>query len=244
MEFNEMMEAKLVRVEEYLRNVMKSVRDDLKVREAMEYSLFAGGKRIRPILAMSVCEMLGGDDMKMMPFACAIELIHTYSLIHDDLPCMDNDDMRRGKQSCHVKFGEAIALLAGDALQSLAFEVMAQAEEEPKIILECIRTISVATGISGMVGGQELDLFGARETAEHLQKINLLKTGALIAAACWIGAIVAGADLVEYKKIGGYAKNIGLAFQVKDDILDVTGTREEVGKTVGSDATRNKQTFA
>lgn len=244
MEFNEIFEKKRKRVEEYLHTIMKSVKDQYKVREVMEYSLFAGGKRIRPILAMAVCEMLGGDERKVMPFACGIELIHTYSLIHDDLPCMDDDDFRRGKPSCHTKYGETMALLAGDAFQALAFEIMAQADEEPKIVLECIRTVSVSAGISGMIGGQELDMWGTRETAEDLRKINLLKTGALIAASCWLGAIIAGADISEYKKIGGYARNIGLAFQVKDDILDVSGKRAETGKSPDSDTRRGITTFA
>jgi len=244
MEFNELYDEKRVKTEEYLHKIMDSVKDNFQIKEAMEYSLFAGGKRIRPVLAMGVCEMLGGKEEKVLPFACAIELIHTYSLIHDDLPCMDDDDLRRGMPTSHKKFGEAMALLTGDALQALAFEIMAQADEEPIISLECIRTISVAAGISGMCGGQELDITSGRGTPEELERINLLKTGALIAAACWLGAIIAGADVEDFKKIGTYAKNIGLAFQVKDDILDVAGTREEVGKTVGSDERKGIKTYA
>ena len=244
MEFKEIYDAKRAKVEEYLHKIMDSVKDNFKIKEAMEYSLFAGGKRIRPVLAMSVCEMLGGKEERVMPFACALELIHTYSLIHDDLPCMDDDDLRRGMPTSHKKFGEDMALLTGDALQALAFEIMAQSDENPLIILECIRTVAVAAGISGMCGGQELDLSGLRDTAEQLERINLLKTGALIAASCWVGAIVAGCDVEQMKKIGSYAKNIGLAFQVKDDILDIAGTREGIGKTTGTDSRKGIQTYA
>jgi len=244
MEFQQIYDEKRAKVEEYLHKIMDSVKDNYVIKEAMEYSLLAGGKRIRPILSMAVCDMLGGNEEKVLPFACALELIHTYSLIHDDLPCMDDDDLRRGMPTSHKKFGENIAVLTGDALQSLAFEIMAQTDEEPLIILECIRTVSVAAGISGMVGGQELDLLSPRETPEQLERINLLKTGALIAAACWMGAIVAGCDIERFQKIGGYAKNIGLAFQVKDDILDMTGTREEFGKIIGSDEKSGIQTYA
>lgn len=242
-DFNKIFEEKREKIEDYLHKFMESIKDRYTVREAIEYSLFAGGKRVRPILAMAVCELLGGDENKILPFACALELIHTYSLIHDDLPALDNDDFRRGKESCHKKYGEPIAILAGDALQPLAYEVMAQSDEEPKIILECIRTLAVASGITGLVGGQELDLFGERETTDQLQKINLLKTGALIAASCWIGAIIAGGDIEDFRRVGAYAKNIGIAFQVKDDLLDATGTRENTGKTPGTDEKNGIKTF-
>ncbi|MCL2740251.1 MAG: polyprenyl synthetase family protein [Oscillospiraceae bacterium] len=244
MEFKEQYDASVAKCEEYLHRIMDSVKDDFKIKEAMEYSLFAGGKRVRPVLAMGVCEMLGGNPERVMPFACAIELIHTYSLIHDDLPCMDDDDLRRGMPTSHKKFGEDMAVLTGDALQSLAFEIMAQSDENPQIILECIRTVAVAAGISGMVGGQELDIASKRETAEELERINLLKTGALIAASCWMGAIIAGCDVSQMQNVGIFAKNLGLAFQVKDDILDMTGTREELGKTVGTDDRKGIQTYA
>jgi len=243
-EFKEQYDASVAKCEEYLHRIMDSVKDDFKIKEAMEYSLFAGGKRVRPVLAMGVCEMLGGNPERVMPFACAIELIHTYSLIHDDLPCMDDDDLRRGMPTSHKKFGEDMAVLTGDALQSLAFEIMAQSDENPQIILECIRTVAVAAGISGMVGGQELDIASKRETAEELERINLLKTGALIAASCWMGAIIAGCDVSQMQNVGIFAKNLGLAFQVKDDILDMTGTREELGKTVGTDDRKGIQTYA
>jgi len=244
MGYKEIYDEKRAKVEEYLHKIMDSVKDNYLIKEAMEYSLFAGGKRVRPVLSMAVCELLGGNEEKVLPFASAIELIHTYSLIHDDLPCMDDDDLRRGMPTSHKKFGENIAVLTGDALQALAFEVMAQTDEEPIIVLECIRTVSVAAGISGMVGGQELDLLSPRETPQQLERIDLLKTGALIAASCWLGAIVAGCDIEGFQKVGGYAKNIGLAFQVKDDILDATGTREETGKSVGTDEKKGIKTYA
>ena len=244
MGYKEIYNEKRAKVEEYLHKIMDSVKDNYLIKEAMEYSLFAGGKRVRPVLSMAVCELLGGNEEKVLPFASAIELIHTYSLIHDDLPCMDDDDLRRGMPTSHKKFGENIAVLTGDALQALAFEVMAQTDEEPIIVLECIRTVSVAAGISGMVGGQELDLLSPRETPQQLERIDLLKTGALIAASCWLGAIVAGCDIEGFQKVGGYAKNIGLAFQVKDDILDATGTREETGKSVGTDEKKGIKTYA
>lgn len=217
--------------------------------DSMRYSVDAGGKRVRPQLVLQFSRLCGGDDNAALPFACAIEYIHTYSLIHDDLPCMDDDDMRRGKPSNHKVFGEDIALLAGDALQSLAFEVMSL----PKTVenagadkaSKCINTLSKFCGAKGMVGGQVIDLENEKKSAsyEEVLECNDLKTGGLIKAACVMGAIIGGADDNQLKMAEKYGKCIGLSFQIVDDILDITSTNEELGKPVGSDIENNKSTY-
>lgn len=215
--------------------------------DAMNYSLEAGGKRIRPVLVYAFCEACGGDYKKVTAPACAIEMIHTFSLIHDDLPAMDNDDFRRGKPSCHKKFGEAEAILAGDALALLPFEIISgderlSADEKVKII----SVLSKASGKSGMVGGQIIDMENERRSdVDEDNLINMYrgKTGALIMASCVMGCIGAGADDFHIKKAEEYAYKLGLAFQIIDDILDVTSTSDILGKPVGSDEQENKTTF-
>lgn len=217
-----------------------------EVYEAMRYSIFAGGKRIRPIIAMGVCEMLGGELSAVIPYACGIECIHTYSLIHDDLPCMDNDDMRRGKPTCHKAFGEANALLAGDALLNRAFEIMSFYGENAEITAEVIKCVSVNSGTEGMIGGQVVDLLCENTenvSYETLGYIHRRKTGALIIASALAGAICANADEKTMKCVESFAENLGLAFQIKDDILDVCGNEKVLGKPTGSDEENHKTTF-
>ena len=219
-----------------------------EVIEAQKYSLLGGGKRIRPFLVNEVCRMLGGDIEASMPLACAVEMIHTYSLIHDDLPCMDNDDMRRGKPSNHKKFGYAGAMLAGDALLTRAFAVIASADTlSERQRSDAVLTLANAAGDCGMIGGQIIDLNGEKQelSFEKLLKLHAHKTGAIIKCAAVLGCIAAGVELEDErtKAIATYAEKIGLAFQVIDDILDATSSAEELGKTVGSDADRNKTTF-
>ncbi len=219
------------------------------IHEAMEYSLMAGGKRIRPILSIAVNDMLKGDRSSVTPYAIAIELIHTYSLIHDDLPCMDNDDLRRGKPTNHKVFGEAMAVLAGDGLLNLAYEIMlADAVKDKNNRLqksETARLIAEAAGISGMIAGQVMDMEAENRdiSYEELCIMHKKKTGALIRAAVLAPAILLDAKEEIRTNLEVYADNIGLAFQIKDDILDNEGSREIVGKSVGSDEKNNKATF-
>lgn len=217
--------------------------------DSMEYSVSAGGKRVRPMLTMEFSRLCGGDTAKAAIFGCAVEFIHTYSLIHDDLPCMDNDDMRRGKPSNHIAFSEDTALLAGDALQSLAFEVMLSEETlslvEPSLAARASGYLAACAGADGMVGGQVIDLMyeDKPSTEEIIREIHLLKTAALIRAASVMGCIVSGADDKKIKAAEKYAECIGLTFQIVDDILDVTSTAEELGKPIGSDAENGKSTL-
>ena len=212
------------------------------------YSLLGGGKRIRPFLVNEVCSILGGDMSASMPFAMAVEMIHTYSLIHDDLPCMDNDDMRRGKPSNHKVFGEAYALLAGDALLTNAFAVAASNESvSPEIRARAVSLISEAAGDAGMIGGQFIDLEGEmrRLSLDELLVLHSLKTGRMIELSAMLGALAAGygEDTAEYSAVRTYAQKIGLAFQVIDDVLDVEGDEQTVGKSLNSDAENSKTTF-
>ncbi len=217
--------------------------------ESMRYSVGAGGKRVRPLLTLEFCKLCSGDEASALPFACAVELIHTYSLIHDDLPCMDDDDMRRGKPSNHIQFGEDTALLAGDALQSLAFEIMLSSDTlklcPADRAAKAACTLAKLCGASGMVGGQVIDLqYENKEASEHIiTQMHLLKTGALIKAACLMGCIVAGASDEMLNAASKYAECIGLAFQLVDDVLDVTSTSAELGKPVNSDVDNNKSTL-
>ena len=215
------------------------------IYDAMRYSLMAGGKRLRPILTLEFCKMFGGSMEAAMPFACAVECIHTYSLIHDDLPCMDNDDCRRGRPSCHKQFGEANALLAGDGLLTLAFGLLASAPASAQIRTEAVTVLSEYAGVAGMVGGQVIDLSYEDKplTEEILRQMYSLKTSALFAAACKLGALAGGAGREAVEQAAGYAHAMGLAFQITDDILDVTGTQEILGKPVGSDQDNNKTTY-
>ena len=215
------------------------------VLEAMRYSVLGGGKRIRALLVLNFNRILGGAANDAMEFAAAIEMMHAYSLIHDDLPCMDDDDLRRGKPSCHVAFGEAIALLAGDALQTLAFETLARNTSlEPAQVLQAVRELPAAAGSRGMVGGQTVDIEGTAQTVEQLTGMCMMKTGALIKCAVRLGCLSVGADEASMAQADIYADAIGLAFQIRDDILDVIGSTEELGKPVGSDAEQQKATFA
>lgn len=216
---------------------------------AMEYALLDGGKRIRPVLTLEFCRICGGDIQSALPFACAVEMIHSYSLVHDDLPCMDDDDMRRGKPSCHKQFGEATALLAGDALLTLAFETMMTSGQNAELPAEnrlnAVAVLAKQAGAMGMIGGQVIDLDSECKNVpiQVLKEMDDLKTGALISAACQMGCILAGADDKLIQAADRYAKNIGLAFQIMDDILDTTSTSEELGKPVGSDTENEKSTY-
>lgn len=214
--------------------------------EAMRYSLLDAGKRIRPILALEFCRAAGGNPDDAMPFACGVEMIHTYSLIHDDLPCMDNDDLRRGKPSCHVQFGEDTALLAGDALQPLAFETMLSGSQlRPDLTVRAANTLAHACGAAGMVGGQVIDLAneGKHVGLDELRLMDAGKTGAIIKAACVMGVIAADGSDEMIAIAENYAENIGIAFQITDDILDVTSTAEVLGKPVESDIGNDKSTY-
>ena len=220
-----------------------------ELHAAMRYSVFAGGKRIRPILCMASAEACGGDLAPVMPVACALELIHTYSLIHDDLPSMDNDDFRRGKPTSHKVFGEAAAILAGDALLTEAFALLSRAEKvrlAAERRLAVIQEIALAAGAAGMVGGQALDIRTDKEDPdiEALTDMHRRKTGALIMAAVKTGALIAGADERKLSALTGYANRIGVAFQIADDILNVEGDERLMGKRTGSDAARGKITYA
>jgi len=213
-----------------------------KLFEAMEYSLLVGGKRLRPIFAFEFCRMCGSDWKLAAPFAAAVEMIHTYSLIHDDLPCMDNDDYRRGRLTNHKVFGEALAVLAGDALLTDAFSVASTALlKNPKDMSFAISVLSECAGSLGMVGGQVLDIMSEeRECTENeVIAIQSRKTGALINAACVLGAVAGGASEAQLEAASRFAGALGLAFQIRDDMLDVIGTKEEMGKGVGTDADKN-----
>ncbi len=218
------------------------------VCDAMSYSLGIGGKRIRPVLLLEFCRVCGGDVEKALPFAVALEMIHTYSLIHDDLPCMDDDDMRRGKPSCHIRYGEEYALLAGDGLLTRAFGVIAQsslAKENPAVAVEAVAVLSELAGVEGMIGGQTVDLKneGRRASLETLEVMDSLKTGALIICAAKLGCLAAGASDAETAAAVTFCSKIGHAFQIVDDILDVIGDEKELGKPIGSDGESDKSTY-
>lgn len=245
--FKEKWKARAKLVEENLRRELQNTLTiDEKIFQAMEYSLLSGGKRLRPILLMASADSISNDGEKFLPVACALEMIHTYSLIHDDLPAMDNDDYRRGKLTNHKVFGEATAILAGDGLLTLAFEVMTrQRDVAPEVLIEVIREISTAAGIAGMVGGQSIDLQseGKKINLMTLRKMHLGKTGALFLASIRSGAILAGAPNEKLSALTKYAENFGLAFQITDDILDVEGDEKSLGKPIGSDAKNGKSTY-
>lgn len=216
------------------------------VADAMNYSLEAGGKRIRPVLVLAFCHMCGGDYRKAAALAAAIEMIHTFSLIHDDLPCMDNDDFRRGKPSCHKKFGEACAVLAGDALAIRPFQVIAESELNDSMKIKLIAELACSSGAEGMIGGQIIDMENEQRSTvngENLRMMYALKTGRLIKTSCVMGCIAAEASDEQVKNAEEYAHCLGLAFQIIDDILDVTGDEAALGKPIGSDAEENKTTF-
>jgi geranylgeranyl diphosphate synthase type II len=220
-----------------------------RVTQAMHYSLFVGGKRLRPILCLAAAEAVGGDPGEVLPVACALEMIHTYSLIHDDLPAMDDDDLRRGQPTCHKQFDEATAILAGDGLLTEAFRTLAGAadkyEDRERVLLEVINLVASAAGYQGMVGGQMLDLLaeGRRVTLKELETIHRAKTGALLTAAVRAGALMGGGNRAETTALTAYGEKFGLAFQITDDLLDVEGETAEMGKAVGMDEKRQKATY-
>lgn len=247
MNFNEKLKSKQDLINSYLREYINIKDAPEKIVEAMKYSLMIGGKRIRPMLAISICEALEGDLNEVMPFACGLELIHTYSLIHDDLPSMDNDDLRRGKPTNHKVFGEAIAILAGDGLLNSAFEIMLDAAASGGYKNKYIRAIAViarASGVKGMIGGQVIDMEseGKNIDIDTLYEMHSKKTGALIEASCIIGGIIADRE-DKLEEIRNYSKNLGIAFQIVDDILDCVGDSSKLGKMVGSDEVNDKSTF-
>ena len=220
--------------------------EESEVCRAARYSLLGGGKRIRAVLVLSVCEMLGGNMAAAEQFAAAVEMLHCYSLIHDDLPCMDNDDLRRGRPSCHKAFGEATAMLAGDVLLTEAFEAIANAPASAQACVRAAKALGAGAGSRGMVYGQELDLKyeSLAATEEQLRLIHRNKTGALINAAVQMGAAAAEADEEKCKALEAYAYGIGLVFQIVADVRDVTSTPEQLGKPIGSDSENGKTTFA
>ncbi|HCC35595.1 MAG TPA: geranyl transferase [Ruminococcaceae bacterium] len=240
-EYSEMLETALA---DYLSRLSLPLTDRLK--KAMSYSLLSGGKRVRPALLLEFYKLCGGIPEKALPFACAVEMIHTYSLIHDDLPCMDDDIMRRGKPSCHMVFGEDIALLAGDALLTLAFESALSAEGfDPEKIVKAAYILAKAAGMNGMVGGQVIDIETESGSVdlETLQIKHRNKTGALIKACAQIGCILAGASETQTETAASFAAHLGLAFQIVDDILNAEGDSEILGKPTGSDAEKGKTTY-
>ena len=247
MDLNSFLRERKALVENELREIFAAFPASSKTLiEAMEYSLFSEGKRIRPCLAMAACEAMGGDVEEVLPFAAAIEMIHTYSLIHDDLPCMDNDDFRRGRPTCHKVFGEAVALLAGDALLTEAFKVMGdprRSTASPSTTREVIYEVALAAGAAGMVVGQTMDVVyeGKKGSKRIVNLIHRNKTSALIRAAVLTGAILGRANRRELKGFSTFGESIGLAFQIRDDLLDVEGTEAEVGKKLKKDT--EKQTY-
>jgi geranylgeranyl diphosphate synthase type II len=217
-----------------------------RLHEAMRYSLLAGGKRLRPALCVAACEAVGGEARHAVPPAVALELVHTYSLVHDDLPCMDDDDLRRGRPTNHVVYGEALAVLAGDGLLTRAFGILAEADLPGDVRAGLVAELAEAAGARGMVGGQALDL--AAEGAEEvdlptLQYIHTHKTGALFVASCRLGGRAGGASSSALDRLGRFGENLGLAFQIVDDLLDETATAEELGKAAGKDRARGKATY-
>ncbi|HVQ58712.1 MAG TPA: farnesyl diphosphate synthase [Solirubrobacterales bacterium] len=213
------------------------------LEEAMRYSLLAGGKRVRPVLALSTARALGADPARFLPVACAVELIHTYSLIHDDLPAMDDDELRRGLPTSHVKYGEDVAILAGDGLFAEAVRLFCEQPGEPVRVLAALRELAAATGVDGMVGGQYVDVIGREDDAEGLRGLHALKTGRLIAASVGLVLILEGVGEPETMPYRRFADELGVLFQIVDDILDVTESDEQLGKPHGSDARHGKLTY-
>ncbi len=250
MDIAEYLKGKKRVVDEALKKVMPKETDfPQSLHKAMRYTLFPGGKRIRPILAIAAYEVVGGKGDGILPYACALELIHTYSLIHDDLPALDDDDYRRGKPTTHKVFGEAMAILAGDALLSEAFRLMSTqgfgGEVDPRVAMEAIGEISMAAGSAGMIAGQVVDMESEGKKVELpiLEFIHTHKTGSLILACVRAGGRLAGATDIEMEALTRYGKAVGLSFQITDDILDVEGSRASIGRPPGVDSARNKVTY-
>ncbi|WP_455662334.1 polyprenyl synthetase family protein [Pradoshia sp.] len=236
------------KIEERMKEIVSGLHTPESLKSAMSYSLEAGGKRLRPLLVLAVLRAFGKDPLIGLDTACAIEMIHTYSLIHDDLPSMDDDDLRRGKPTNHKVFGEATAILAGDGLLTLAFGVLANQEQarlNPAVAIELVAELSKAAGAEGMVGGQVADMEGEQRDLHlsELEYIHIHKTGKLLSYSILAGAILAGADEEEKKHLREYAYHLGLAFQIRDDILDIEGSEAKIGKPVGSDETNHKSTY-
>jgi len=231
-------------VEDHLERLSYSPRSETAgLAEAMRYSLLAGGKRIRPVLCLATGRAVGIDPPGLLDIAAALELIHTYSLIHDDLPAMDDDDLRRGRPTSHVAHGEDVAILAGDALFAEAVRLACEQQGEPARVLDAVREITAATGVDGMVGGQYLDVVGGEQDPEALRLLHSLKTGRLIAASVGAALAISGLPGERQAPFRGFATELGLLFQIVDDILDVTGSDEELGKPSGSDERHGKVTY-
>lgn len=244
MEFTELLNSRISMINDELKKYMANKNNaQSKIYEAMNYSLMAGGKRLRPVIMLLTAQMCGGNRDTVLPFACALEMIHTYSLIHDDLPAMDNDDLRRGKPTNHKVYGEAMAILAGDALLNLAMETALLSDAEPAVLLKAARVLFNSSGTEGMIGGQVIDIKNAPMTEEELCNLHLLKTGAIIRAAGVVGAVLSGASEEEQNAVDNFCVNLGMAFQIQDDILDVKGSEKDLGKPIGSDKDNNKTTY-
>jgi len=247
MEFLEQLEAKILEVNKALRKYLEEKDNpQATIYKAMDYSLQAGGKRVRPVLMLACAEMMGAEQEKVMPFACAMEMIHTYSLIHDDLPCMDDDDLRRGKPTNHKVYGEAMAVLAGDGLLNFAYEtILKYSQVSPNMTLAAMAIIAESAGVEGMIGGQVIDLEseGKAVDAITLMTMHLHKTAALIMASAKVGALLGGGGRDDLNAMEEFARYLGIAFQIKDDILDVSGSEEVLGKSIGSDKENEKSTF-
>lgn len=245
-EFDNILKNDVRKVDNSLLSYIPDAKDgQFEVAEAMRYSLINGGKRIRPVLALEFARACGGSREECLPLACALEYIHTYSLIHDDLPCMDNDDLRRGNPSCHKQFDEATALLAGDALLTHAFEIVSMSDLSDDKKVMAIGLLSQNSGVAGMIGGQVIDILFEKGTpsVKELLTVYKLKTGALISAACLMGCISAGASNEQLSAASKFAYSLGIAFQIQDDILDIIGDEKKLGKPIGSDADNSKTTY-
>lgn len=233
-------------IDDRLDSLLPSVQEEPKeLVEAMRYACLSPGKRIRPVLVLASAIAVGGDESSALDAACAVEMVHSFSLIHDDLPAIDNDDLRRGRATCHKVFGEAIAILAGDALFALSFEVLTKQEKDACDALAAVRILSKAAGITGLVSGEAIDVLseGKPVTSETLRLIHERKTGSLIAASCELGALMGGGDPAQRRTARKYGERIGLAFQIADDVLNEIGDAAKTGKSVGSDAERGKATY-
>lgn len=239
------LQQKQKQVEDFLASQFTEGGNHQVLLDAMRYSLLAGGKRLRPVLCMSFCEMCGGTAEAALPAAAAIEMVHTYSLIHDDLPCMDNDDYRRGRLTCHKVYGEDIATLAGDALLTAAFRYVTRLNAPAEQVVRCVTLLSQAAGEQGMVAGQILDLAGEKQalSEDALREVHRHKTGDMIRAACQMGVVLGGGSEAQITAAGKFAMALGMAFQIRDDLLDCVGTQEQLGKPIGSDAENGKTTF-